>query len=103
MPTKRMMAGGGLTSYYVVQVKHPQDPKSAPYQAEAEDLIEALDLSFDEGNILKELFRKANERKGIIKPGTSQKRSAEKMHHSTSRILRQEQQKVLGNESNKPV
>lgn len=99
--SKRQLTGGGLTSYYVVDVLHPQDPDSQPYQAEAEDLIEALDLSFDEGNILKELFRKANERKGLIKPGTSQKRSAEKMYHSAGRILKAETRKALEHESNK--
>ena len=80
--------GGGLTNYYLVKVDHPQRATQAPYQAECEDIIEALDLNFDEGNIFKEIWRSANARKGNGKPGNTEKRGAEKILHYAGRIHR---------------
>ena len=80
--------GGGLTNYYLVKVDNPQREDQAPYQAECEDIIEALDLNFDEGNIFKEIWRSANPRKGNGKPGNTIVRGAEKILHYAKRIYR---------------
>ena len=79
--------GGGLTNYYLVRVDHPQRDEQPAYQAECEDIIEALGLNFDEGNIFKEIWRSANARKGSGKPGTAI-RGAEKILHYARRIHR---------------
>lgn len=79
---------GGLNNYYLVKVEHPQRQSQAPYQAECEDIIEALGLTFDEGNIFKEIWRSANARKGNGKPGNTTKRGAEKILHYAGRIHR---------------
>jgi len=81
-------AGGGLTSYYLVQVGYPQREEQGPYQAECEDIIEALELTFDEGNIFKAIWRNANARKGRAKPGNTAIRDAEKILHYAGRIHR---------------
>lgn len=78
--------GGGFTNYYLVKVEHPQRKEQAPYQAECEDIIEALGLTFDEGNIFKEIWRSANARKGNGKPGNTVIRGAEKILHYANRI-----------------
>lgn len=80
--------GGGRVNYYLVQVKDPQREDQEPYQAECEDIIEALELNFDEGNIFKEIWRSANARKGNGKPGNTAIRGAEKILHYAGRIHR---------------
>ena len=78
---------GGFNNYYLVKVEHPQRASQPPYQAECEDIIEALQLNFDEGNIFKELWRTANARKGNGKAGNTELRGAEKISHYAHRIL----------------
>lgn len=85
---------GGLANYYLVQITHPQRPDQPPYTAECEDIIEALGLTFDEGNVFKEIWRSANARKGNGKPGHKELYGAEKMVHYTNRILRQKQRAI---------
>ena len=80
-------SGGGLTNYYLVSVKHPQREEHQSYIAECEDIIEALELNFDEANIFKEIWRTANARKGNGKKGHTFIRAAEKIYHYASRIL----------------
>lgn len=82
---------GGKTNYYLVRVSHPQRQEQAPYQAECEDIIEALELTFDEANIFKEIWRGANARKNNGKPGHTTKYGAEKIAHYAQRILKREQ------------
>lgn len=84
---KPPVLSGGLTNYYLVQVDYPQRKEQAPYQAECEDLIEALGLTFDEANIFKEIWRTANARKGNGKEGNTTVRGAEKLVHYANRIL----------------
>lgn len=81
-------AGGGLVNYYLVRVEHPQRPNQPAYTAECEDIIEALGLTFDEGNIFKEIWRSANARQGNGKPGNTELRGAEKIKHYAGRIHR---------------
>lgn len=81
-------SGGGLTNYYLVSVKHPQREEHQSYIAECEDIIEALELNFDEANIFKEIWRTANARKGNAKQGQNDLRAAEKIYHYAQRILK---------------
>lgn len=79
---------GGRVNYYLVEVPHPQRETQQPYVAECEDIIDALELTFDEANIFKELWRSANARKNNGKPGHSALYGAEKIVHYAGRILR---------------
>ena len=55
---------GGLTNYYLVDVKHPQRTKQPPYQAECEDIAEALQLTPNEFCEFKAIWRTAAARLG---------------------------------------
>ena len=79
---------GGLVNYYLVKVDHPQRTGVEPYQAECEDIMEALELNPDEANIFKEIWRSANARKGNGKPGHKALYGAQKIVHYGNRILR---------------
>lgn len=81
-------SGGGRTNYYLVRIDHPQREEQPAYTAECEDIIEALDLNFDEANIFKEIWRTANARKGNAKQGQNDVRAAEKIYHYAGRILK---------------
>lgn len=81
---------GGKVNYYLVQVEAPQREEQPPYQAECEDIIQALGMTFDEGCLFKALWRNANARKNNGKPGQSAKYDAEKMVHYAERILKKE-------------
>jgi hypothetical protein len=86
---KQLEISAGRVNYYLVQVEHPQREDQPPYRAECEDIIEALGLTFDEGNIFKELWRTANERThGVGKLGNTPLRAAEKYVHYSGRILK---------------
>lgn len=79
-------AVGGLNDYWTTRVEHPQRQGQAPYTAECEDLIQSLGLTFDEGCAFKALWRIAQTRKGIGKPGGSILYDAEKTEHYGKRI-----------------
>ncbi|WP_065647678.1 hypothetical protein [Pantoea eucrina] len=79
---------GSRVNYYLAQVEHPQREEQLPYQAECEDIIAALKMTFDEGCLFKALWRTAAARLGNGKPGQSVLYDAEKMHHYAGRILR---------------
>jgi hypothetical protein len=79
---------GGRVNYYLVRVSHPQREEQVAYQAECEDIIEALELNPDEANIFKEIWRSANARKHNGKPGHTALYGAEKIVHYAGRILR---------------
>ncbi len=78
---------GGFVNYYLVKVDHPQRLEQVPYQAECEDIIDALDLNFNEANIFKEIWRRARARQGAIKEGNTDLRGAQKIVHYANRIL----------------
>jgi hypothetical protein len=81
---------GGLNSWYVVPVKNPQRKEQEPYQAECEDIIQALGMTFDEGCAFKALWRNAAARMGNGKPGNTAVYDAEKLVHYANRILAKE-------------
>lgn len=79
---------GGFVNYYLVPVNHPQRTEQVPYQAECEDIIDALELTPDEANIFKEIWRSARQRQGTGKKGNTPLRAAQKYVHYSNRILR---------------
>lgn len=81
---------GGLNNWYVVPVKHPQRKEQEPYQAECEDIIQALGMTFDEGCAFKALWRNAAARMGNGKPGNTAVYDCEKLVHYANRILTKE-------------
>lgn len=46
---------GGNVNYYLLKIDDPK--RLRPYEAEAEDIIEALEMTFAEGNVFKALWR----------------------------------------------
>ena len=82
---------GGKVNYYLVQVPHPQRETQAPYQAECEDIIRALNMTFDEGCEFKAIWRTAAARLGNGKPGQTALYDAEKRVHYASASLLQHQ------------
>lgn len=81
---------GGLNNYYVVLIKNPQRKEQEPYQAECEDIIQALGMTFDEGCAFKALWRNAAARMGNGKPGNTAVYDCEKLVHYANRILAKE-------------
>ena len=59
---------GSSSNYYKVFVRHPTTLPE-PYEAECNDLIEALQMTFAEGNAFKGIWRKAKARQGVKKKG----------------------------------
>lgn len=66
--TKREQYTGGSSDYYKVYVKNPTTLPE-PYEAECNDIIEALKMTFAEGNAFKAIWRKAKARQGVKKKG----------------------------------
>lgn len=64
---------GGSVGYYSVVVARPTSG-GAPYTAECNDLIEALNLNYAEGNVLKAVWRIAAARQGRSKRGYDDER-----------------------------
>lgn len=59
---------GGSSDYYKIRVEHPTTLKD-PYDVECNDIIEALDMTFAEGNAFKGIWRRCAARKGKRKRG----------------------------------
>lgn len=84
---------GGSSDYYKVPITKPTTPGKAPYEAECNDIIEALDMRFAEANIFKAIWRRAAARLGNGKPGTTDLYDAEKIAFFGNRVLVQAQPK----------
>jgi len=69
---------GGSSDYYKVEIEKPTSG-GEPYMAECNDIIEALNMTFAEGNILKALWRIAAARQGKGKAGVTAIYDAEKI------------------------
>lgn len=65
---KRGEYTGGSSNYYKVFVKNPTTLEE-PYEAECNDIIESLKMTFAEGNAFKAIWRKAKARQGVKKKG----------------------------------
>lgn len=60
---------GGSVNYYRVKVESPTSPDVAPYEAECNDIIEALGMNYAEGNAFKAIWRSCAARQGKAKRG----------------------------------
>lgn len=75
---------GGSSDYYKVVIKNPTT--FDPYVAECNDVIEALDMNFAEGNIFKAIWRKAAARQGKRKAGHNEQYDNEKILFFAQRL-----------------
>jgi len=88
--TQAVVASGGgklerKANYYQVDIVRPVDPESAPYLAECADIIEALNMTFNEGEAFKALWRLAAARQGRAKAGGNPVYDADKVAHYGAR------------------
>ena len=60
---------GGSSSYYTIHIASPTTEGRPAYDAECNDIIEALGMNYAEGNAFKALWRRAAARKGMRKKG----------------------------------
>jgi hypothetical protein len=81
---------GGSNDYYKVTVARPTSG-AEPYTAECNDIIEALQMTYAEGNAFKAVWRHALARRGIGKQGNTQKYEAEKAEFFAKRLVEQAQ------------
>jgi hypothetical protein len=82
---------GGAVSYYLVNVTKPNQGNE-PYQAECTDIIEALGMTFAEGEAFKAIWRTAAARTlGRLKDGGSATYDAKKVVFFGKRMLAAEQ------------
>lgn len=71
---------GGSVNYYKVEIDSPVNPKLEPYTAECLDIALELDMTIEEFNIFKAIWRTAAERTlGLAKEGNNAKYDAEKI------------------------
>lgn len=85
---------GGSVSYYTVHIANPTTPGREPYDAECNDIIEALHMDYAEGNVFKAIWRRAAARQGIAKRGyTDGLYDAEKIVFFGQRLVEQEKSK----------
>ena len=81
---------GGSSSYYTIHVKNPTTEGRPAYDAECNDIIEALGMNYAEGNAFKALWRRAAARKGMRKKGyDSGLYDAEKVEFFGKRLVEQ--------------
>ena len=79
---------GASSDYYKVWVANPTSGGGV-YTAECNDIIEALNMNFAEGNIFKAVWRRAALRMGNGKPGSSLLYDAEKIEFFGKRLVQQ--------------
>lgn len=93
----KIETSGGHVDYYSVEIKHPNKKGRQPYIAECQDIIEALGLDFNQGELLKSVWRLGAQIKlGKQKAGDTPLRNAEKCEyygHRTAEVERQKQPK----------
>lgn len=80
---------GGRVSYYLAPVKHPQREEQPAYVAECEDIIQALQMDFNEACEFKAIWRTAAARLGNGKEGNKALYDAEKRLHYAGRSVRE--------------
>lgn len=85
---------GGSVSYYTAHIANPTTQGRAPYHAECNDIIEALNMNYAEGNAFKAIWRRAAARQGLAKRGyTDGLYDAEKIVFFGQRLVAQEKNK----------
>ena len=80
---------GGSSLYYSVEVYNPTTEGVEPYIAECNDLIEALDMNYAEGNAFKAIWRLCAGRLGFGKEGQTSLYDAQKLLFFGERIVAQ--------------
>ena len=93
-------SGGGKLAgnhYYRVAVTTPVSPELGPYTAECADIIEALDMTFNEGENFKAIWRLAAARQGRGKAGNKPQYDADKAAHYGGRVAAQTRAKETHN------
>ena len=84
---------GAHAAYYELTIQRPKSGGAA-YKAECQDIIEALQMDFNEGNAFKALWRRAAGRLGNVKKGNEDPLyDAQKIKFYGTRILEQEENK----------
>lgn len=80
---------GGSVNYYKVQINDPTSGSNNSYMAECNDIIEALNMNYTEGNIFKAIWRMAAARElGKIKEGFEKpKYDTEKVVFFANRLM----------------
>lgn len=78
---------GGSSSYYTIPITKPTTPDNPPYVAECNDIVEALGMTFAEGNNFKATWRIAAARMGKKKKGNNAVYDAEKCVFFSGRML----------------
>ena len=77
---KEAASSGTDNNYWLVNIAEPK--RLSPYDAECEDIIEALKMDFQEGEAFKAIWRKAGQRLG-----NTAIRDAEKVAHFGARMV----------------
>ena len=72
-------SSGGDNDYYVADITNPK--RLEPCRVECEDVIQALGMTFGQGEAFKAIWRDAAARMGNGKPGDTAIRNAEKVIH----------------------
>lgn len=81
---------GGSVSYYSVDIARPTTKSNPPYTAECNDIIEALGMTYAEGNAFKAIWRSCAARTlGKQKAGNHSLYDAQKLVFFAERILKQ--------------
>lgn len=83
-----MTLTGGSVDYYKVRIDNPTTV-SMPYTAEINDIIEALGMTYAEGNVFKAVVRHALARQGRAKPGNTTLYEAQKIEFFARRLVAQ--------------
>ena len=80
---------GGSVDYYKCHVADPIDPNKPPYTAESIDIIEALGMTFAEGEAFKAIWRTCTGRMGgAVKADNKALYNAEKVEFFGARMVR---------------
>lgn len=80
---------GGSVDYYKCHVEDPIDPNAKPYTAESIDIIEALGMTFAEGEAFKAIWRTCTGRMGgAVKADNKALYNAEKVEFFGARMVR---------------
>jgi hypothetical protein len=81
-------SSGNHVDYYSIRIEDPTKPDRPAYIAECEDIIEALDMTFPEGEAFKSIWRNAAMRAlGKAKAGDTPLRNAEKVAFFGERMV----------------
>lgn len=92
--TLKRAPSGKQASYYSIWISNPRNEQSEPYLGECEDIITALEMSWSEANIFKEIWRTASARLGNGKPDHTPLYGAEKIEYYAKSKMRNVKNKV---------